>query len=79
MKFLKDAWHWLDGKKTVIGSVALVVADYLPRHTIGYAILSVVGQVFGATGILHKADKSEKLPQGLRKISNSVKSLVRKQ
>lgn len=71
----KDTWTFLDGKKTVIGTVCLITAQYIPPHTTLYAILSITGQIFGATGVVAKANKVDKLPEGLRRSTNFFKSV----
>lgn len=69
------AWTWLDGKKTTIGTIMLITADHLPKHTTLYAICSIGGQILGATGVLHKAKKSEKLSSGLSKFKGNLSSM----
>lgn len=73
MKWLKDAWKWLDGKKTVIGTVCLIAADHIPRDKTAYIILSIAGQVLGGTGLVHKVKKAD-LPSGLSKMKENIKS-----
>lgn len=76
-KAISDTWNYLDGKKTVIGTVCLIVAQYIPPHTTLYAVLSVTGQIFGATGVLAKANKADKLPDGLRRSTTMLKKTFR--
>lgn len=71
----KDTWTFLDGKKTAIGTVCLITAQYIPPHTTLYAILSITGQIFGATGVVSKANKADKLPEGLRRSIKLFKSI----
>jgi hypothetical protein len=59
MKWLKDAWNWLDGKKTAIGSTLLVVAQVLPPHTTVHKVSLVLGTLLTGTGVVHKAKKGE--------------------
>jgi len=76
MKWLKNAWKWLDGKKTAIGTVCLIAANYIPPDKTAHIILSIAGQVLGGTGVAHKFKKSEtirKLPSGLSQMKNNIK------
>jgi hypothetical protein len=58
MNWLKKTWDWLDQKKTVIGTVALLAADVVPDPTIS-TILKGLGIIFGGVGIAHKVKKKE--------------------
>jgi len=72
MDWLKNAWKWLDGKKTAIGTVLLIAANYIPPDKTAHIILSIAGQVLGGTGVMHKIKKD--MPTGLsdkiKKFSN---------
>lgn len=72
-----DTWKYLDGKKTAIGTICLIAADYVPPHTTLYAILSITGQIFGAVGVAAKLNKADKLPEGLRRSTSLFKSVGR--
>lgn len=74
-KAVSDTWNWLDGRKTAIGTTCLIVADYIPRDKTAYVILTIAGQLFGGTGILHKINKADKLPEGYRRSTNFFKSI----
>lgn len=62
-------WKWLDGKKTIIGSVALIVAAFLEQVIRGelqvtatwvpqaIAILQWFGMILGGVGLGHKVTK----------------------
>lgn len=62
---ISAAWSWLDGKKTGIGTAALLTSKVFPAHTVTHQVLSIIGELFGGIGLLHKGKKS--LPEGLRK------------
>lgn len=57
---------WLNGKKTVIGSMMLALAVWLPQLGIQepwvptvVQWLGIIGTMFGGTGIIHKQRKGE--------------------
>lgn len=79
IKWLKkaatDTWKFLDGKKTAIGTACLIAADYIPRDKTAYAILSIAGQLLGGTGLVHKVNKADKLPEGIRRSTLLIKKL----
>jgi hypothetical protein len=72
-----SVWKWLDKKKTIIGTVALIASKYFPEHTVTHQVLSAVGEIFGYIGIAHKAIKKDygKLPSGLS--SERLKKILR--
>lgn len=72
-KAAKDTWTFLDGKKTAIGTVCLIVSEYIPPHTTAYAILKITGTIFGGVGVLAKANKADQLPEGMRKSTKMLK------
>ncbi len=48
-------WEWLNGNKTVIGTVILVVTPLLlGDHTFAYQILMWAGGLLTGGGIVHK-------------------------
>ena len=61
---MNKIWTWLDGKKTSIGAVLLIIcgAPHLEQW-ISPDILDIVyyvGSVLGAGGVIHKVAKSSK-------------------
>ena len=51
-------WDWLDGNKTLIGTVLLVATPMLlGEHTFGYDILMWLGGFLTAGGVVHKVLK----------------------
>ena len=51
-------WDWLDGNKTLVGTVILVVTPLLiGEHTFAFDILMWLGGFLTGGGILHKAIK----------------------
>lgn len=77
MNWLKKAWSWLDGKKTVIGSVAVNIATFMPEFNVSILGVDVpikdgllyLGMALGGTGLLHKGKK------GGTKIVKKIKAL----
>lgn len=71
MNWFTKTWKWLDQKKTMIGSLALIASEVVPDPTIT-AILKGVGIIFGATGVVHKVAKKDYgdniLPSGIKKL-----------
>jgi hypothetical protein len=65
---LKVAWEWLDQKKTIIGTVAMMGSKVFPENTVAHQVLYGIGYVFGTVGILHKVNKKDygKLPSGIK-------------
>lgn len=55
----KKILNWFDGKKTVIGSMMLMGAGYIPHDKIMHHLLFWGGQLLGGVGITHKAIKKE--------------------
>ncbi len=55
-------WEKLSGKKTVIGSILLALAVWLPEMGITgdwLQWLSIAGTMFGGVGVVHKGAKGE--------------------
>ena len=59
MNWLKSSWNWLSGKKIVIGTICLITAQHLPNDSTEALVLSIIGQVFGGVGLVHKAQKNQ--------------------
>ena len=61
---MSKIWTWLDGKKTGIGAVLLIICGIPHLETwINPNIIDVVyyiGSVLGAGGVLHKVAKRKK-------------------
>ncbi|GJQ63519.1 MAG: hypothetical protein SCALA702_25720 [Melioribacteraceae bacterium] len=55
----KKIKEWFNGKKTVIGSVMLIVAGILDESGTTSKILYALGTLFAGTGIAHKKKKGE--------------------
>jgi len=62
----KKVWNWLNGKKTVIGSVLLFGAQFLKPHTVAYQIAFYGGTFLAGGGAAHKVKKGELSPKGKR-------------
>ena len=77
MKWLKNAWGWLNGKKTAIGAAMLLAAKYIPPDKTAHIILSFGGEILVGGGLVHKVGKS-KLPSGLKAKVNQLKSLAKR-
>jgi hypothetical protein len=59
--FFVKSWDWFSGKKTVIGTTCLIIAQHLPNDSTEALVLSIIGQVFGGVGIFHKAQKNQNI------------------
>ena len=59
MDFLKKIWAWLDGNKTLIGTLLLVLLQQgvVPEHTFVYDFLSWVANILVGGGLVHKIAK----------------------
>ena len=57
-KFFDKTWEWLDKKKTVIGSISLMLSEIVTDPNIK-VILKSIGILFGATGVAHKIIKND--------------------
>lgn len=57
MKKLNIIWQYLNGKKTVIGSSLLLIADFLPSGSKMQALCRFLGTVLTGSGLAHKAVK----------------------
>ena len=64
IKFLKDAWNWLDGKKTVIATIFWTIV--MPTLNVVYPngipstlnkTTIIIGTFLGTIGLGHKAIK----------------------
>lgn len=49
----------LDGKKTVLGSILLMLAGTLDENSIIYNLIYITGSLLAGTGIIHKKKKRE--------------------
>lgn len=56
MKSAKILWQWLDGNKTVFGTLMLGVAPYIPYPSL-QQILTILGAALGGVGMAHKIIK----------------------
>lgn len=66
---MKNPFTWLNGKKTIIGSIIMTVAILLTEVVVGIwgiemdwiaptvKTLNWVGMLLGGTGLIHKATK----------------------
>jgi len=55
---MKKIWEWLDGNKTVIGTLILVATPLLlPDHTLGFQFLMWLGGIMAGIGVTHKLKK----------------------
>jgi hypothetical protein len=51
-------WEWLNGNKTVIGTLILVATPLLlGEHTFGYELLMWLGGLLAGVGVAHKVVK----------------------
>ena len=58
---MKKLWDWLDGNKTLIGTLILTVTPMLvPDHTIGFQFLMWLGGILAGGGVVHKLAKGVK-------------------
>ncbi len=62
MKFFKKLWNWLDGKKSIIGAIAIMTvnSDYIATLISNpnlYALLQGIAGVIFGIGLLHKTVK----------------------
>ena len=60
MSLLKNIWNWFDEKKTVIGTLMLTAAGYVPQEKILHQVLFFGGQLLGGVGIGHRVVKVRK-------------------
>jgi hypothetical protein len=58
---MKVLWEWLDGNKTIIGTLllAFVGTGIVAEHTFMYAFLQWLGGFMAAGGMVHKAIKGK--------------------
>jgi hypothetical protein len=58
---MKNLWEWLDGNKTVIGTLllAFIGTGIVPEYTFGYAFLKWLGGFMAGGGLLHKMIKGK--------------------
>lgn len=58
---MKVLWDWLDGNKTVIGTMilAFLSAGVIEDHTFMYAFLQWLGGFMAAGGLVHKVLKGK--------------------
>ena len=56
---MKKIWEWLNGNKTVIGTLILAVLStgIVPDHTLGYEVMLWLGGLLAGVGVVHKAVK----------------------
>lgn len=56
---MKALWDWLDGNKTIIGTLILAVLStgILPDNTFAYDFFQWLGSGLAAGGLIHKALK----------------------
>lgn len=76
MKWLKNAWNWLSGKKTAIGAAMLMASRYVEEPTIK-AILGIGGEILTAGGLVHKVSKTD-LPSGLSEMTKNLRTYWKK-
>lgn len=70
MGWIKKAWAWLNGKKTVLGMVAVVVAKAGKALKPGlpvWELLDQAGTALGAVGVTHKVAKAATEDSGASK------------
>jgi len=62
---MKKAWNWLNGRKTVIGTVIILAAEgvklFFPELIEPQKIEFVqsIGMILGGVGLVHKGAKTE--------------------
>ncbi len=53
-------WEWLNGNKTVIGTLILTVTPmFLEPHTLGFQFLVWAGGLLAGGGVVHKVLKGK--------------------
>lgn len=61
---LNNLWNWLDGKKTAIGAILLIISGIPHLNTwIDPDIIDAIyyiGSMLGAGGVIHKVSKTQK-------------------
>jgi len=57
MGFLVSIWQWLDGNKTLLGTLCFALAPLFPPHTLAHQALMYLGTALAGTGLLHKVSK----------------------
>lgn len=73
MKIILKIWHALNGSKTTIGMIVVLVAQGLEAYAEGFltpkqiSFLLNVGLAIGGGGLIHKGVKNEKINQALRR------------
>ena len=61
---MTKTWKWFDGKKTIIGTVLLIIygiphlEEYIGMHALD--IVYYLGTALGASGLIHKTAKKIK-------------------
>jgi hypothetical protein len=64
MKTLEKIWNWLDGKKTTIGAIAMIISqtpylgDFIGTEAV--EIIQYFGTAIGFGGVVHKVAKGKK-------------------
>jgi len=56
---MKKLWEWLNGNKTIIGTLILAIAGtgLIPDHTVLYQFLLWAGGLLAGGGLVHKVAK----------------------
>ena len=63
MKFLNNFWNWLDGKKTVIGAILMLIvnSDYIASLITNpdlYTLAKGIAGIIFGIGLVHKIKKA---------------------
>ena len=77
MKWIVQAWHWFNGKKTNIGMfisgvgtllmvIPIPIAPWIPEA------LLIIGGMIGGTGLIHKGEKEIKKQGGVKATFNKL-------
>lgn len=56
MESAKSVWKWLDGNKTLFGTLMLAAVPYVP-HPLAQTTLIILGTALGGVGVFHKIAK----------------------
>jgi len=73
MKTLNRLWNSLNGNKTTIGMVVVLVAQGIKVFAPGFItpeqlnFIETAGMVIGGGGLIHKGIKNEKINQAIKK------------
>lgn len=77
MKILSKIWNALNGNKTTIGMVVVLVSQGLKLFVPGlmtpeqYQFIETAGMVIGGGGLLHKGIKSSVINNALSKVNKN--------